>query len=1069
MSTARQGRSARWWHLLLAALLVLLSLPVFAALLLLARLWAGPLDVTGGVRRLAAHAAPELSVGRVRLTWNGWRQGPAAPLGLLVDDARLGVRHGGGSGPMRVARASASLDVLALLHGRVVFVAMSADDAAIALYRGRDGTVSLWSPGQGRDGAPTPGRGAAAAAPGRLDLDQLATLRLRRSTVTLHDVASGQSCDLDISELQLQTLRRPAAIGLAGRVAASLSCGGQSAPRLSLTGEAREDPQGAIVWHMRTDPAIPAAFARMAPTLAPLAMLDLPVRLACDLTLSGGFGRLMLPRTVDLTARLGAGTIRTLRSGSAPDAGLAIREGHLHLVLSLPSDADGPTRAVLSDAALVAAGTSDAPVLRLTGSLSRSGDRISAGLQAGIARFDFAQLQRLWPEGLAHGARRWITGNIVGGTGRDLAVELGLNSDRGWDGLHLAALSGGFDASDLTLYWLRPILPLREMDAHLVLEGPDSLRIESRHAVEQAPRPGGGSLAVGPSVMRITGLSGHDQLAHLDTHLHGALPDLLALLSHPRLRLLSRHPLGFTDPAGRFDGRLGLSIPLTDSVAAEQIPIHADVSLTDLHLGRIAAGRDLDHAAAELHAGNDGLTLSATGEVGGLPSSLSYGMDFRAGPPDQSVETAHLSARIDEAALRREGLQVVLDRFTGAALLEIGYQHRRDGAARVALALDLTGAALRTAFWSKPAGQAAQASGTLGLQDGRLASIEALHASGPGLLLDGRAELDAGHASTVVLERFQVGRSSGAGRIELPRDTRPAHVVLSGSTLDIAPILQAASDPAGAKGSGPAAATPRAGAGDGMAWRADLDFRRVLLGADRALSGVVLHAAAKGARLGDASLLVDGPTTVTATLSPGGRGRDLRLDAQDAGALLRAFGIGRPSYPDIEGGTLALRGRMEDGPAGQSVTGSARVGRFTVNDAPLAARLARDLSIYGFLTGAAGRQLTVTHFEVPFSLRGGMLRLADAHASNDALGATLRGSIDLRRSMLDLRGTIVPSYLFNALPGKLPGVGRVFSPETGGGLLAATVAISGPFGQPAIRVNPLALLAPGILRRLLFN
>ena len=1066
MSAVRQGRrQARWWHFLLAVLLVLLSLPVFAALLLLARLWIGPLDVTGAVRRLAAHAVPQLSVGRVRLDWNGWRLGPAAPLGLMADEVRLGAQ----SGPIRAARVSVSLDVAALLHGRAVIIAMAASDAAVTLYRDADGTISLWPPGKRGDGTARRSRRTAGSAPDRLDLDHLDTLQLQHSTVTLRDVASARSCDVDIAALQLQTLRRPAAIGLAGRLAASLSCGGGStqapgAPRLKLDGEAREDPQGAIVWHMRTDPAVPAAFAGLAPSLAPLAMLDLPVRLAFDLTLSGGFGRLMLPRTLDLNAWLGAGTIRSILPAAKPGAGLSVRQGRLHLALSLPADPDGPTRAVLSDTTLVTAVAPDAPVLSLAGSLSRSGGLIRADLQAGIARFDFARLQLLWPEGLAPGARRWVTGNIVGGSGRDLAVTIGLASDRGWDGLHLAALSGGFYASDLILYWLRPILPLRNMDAHLVLEGPDSLRIESRHAVEDRLQPGGGSLAAGPSSMRITGLSGHDQLGRLDTHLHGALPDLLALLSQPRLRLLSRHPLAFTAPSGTFDGQLGLSIPLTDAVAADQIPIRADVSLADLHLGGLAAGRDLDHAAAELHASNDGLTLRGSGEVGGLASRLSYSRDFRAGPPGQNVETAHLAARIDEAALRREGLQVALDRFTGAALLDIGYEHRRDGAARVALALDLTDSGLRSPFWSKPAGQAAQASGVLGLQDGRLVSIDALHASGPELLLDGRAEIEAGHAGSVVVERFRIGRSSGDGRIELPRGTRPTRLVLSGSVLDIAPILQQVSKPAAGQGRQPAAAPPRPGADRGMPWRADLDFARVLLGPDRALSGVVLHAAARGARISDASLAIDGPTAITAALSPGQQGRDLRLDVQDAGLLLRAFGVGR-----IEGGTLAVRGRVEDAPAGPVVTGSARVGPFQVRDAPFAARLARDLSIYGLLSGAKGRQLAVTRFEVPFILRGDTMRLTDAHASNDALGATLRGSVDLRRSLLDLRGTIVPSYLLNALPGKLPGVGRVFSPEAGGGLLAATVTISGSFDQPAIRVNPLALLAPGILRRLLFN
>ena len=160
---------------------------------------------------------------------------------------------------------------------------------------------------------------------------------------------------------------------------------------------------------------------------------------------------------------------------------------------------------------------------------------------------------------------------------------------------------------------------------------------------------------------------------------------------------------------------------------------------------------------------------------------------------------------------------------------------------------------------------------------------------------------------------------------------------------------------------------------------------------------------------------------------------------------------------------------MEDRPAGMRLTALAKIGPFTVHDAPLAARLARDLSIYGFLMGARSRQLVVTRFEIPFTLEGDTLRLTDAHASNDALGATLRGPIDLRQETFDLRGTIVPSYLFNALPGKLPGVGKVFSPEPGGGLLAVTLSITGPVDHPAIKFNPLALLAPGILRRLLFD
>ena len=60
----------------------------------------------------------------------------------------------------------------------------------------------------------------------------------------------------------------------------------------------------------------------------------------------------------------------------------------------------------------------------------------------------------------------------------------------------------------------------------------------------------------------------------------------------------------------------------------------------------------------------------------------------------------------------------------------------------------------------------------------------------------------------------------------------------------------------------------------------------------------------------------------------------------------------------------------------------------------------------------------------------------------------------------------MPSYLLNSLPGRLPLVGRLFSAEPGGGLLAATFTATGTLGDPQVTVNPLAMLAPGMLRNL---
>ncbi len=1039
---------SRWWHFLLTVVLVMLSVPVFGALALMIRLWIGPIDVTDSARRVAAKSTPGLVLGRVRLAWDGWRHGPSAPIGLLIDQATLG--------QSRVGHAFAALDIAALLRGHAAVVALVTNDSNVVLYRDRSGAITIQAP-------PLPASPSRPAAD-QLDLAALRRVGIARSAVILRDAESGQSCRADIADLALRVPDGPDAPGVTGKLAASLSCGEAGAsPHIALRGDGRQGPRGAAVWRLSSDPAVPAAFARLAPALAPLAALDLPVGLTLVTTLSGGFGGVTLPREMKLTAALGPGTIRTATPQHPDDAGLPVRRGSVDLALTLPARAGDATRAVLSEARLELAGA-DAPALHVVGRLSLAGSRISASLKTSIARFEFAGLARIWPQQFFGGARRWITENITAGTGRDLAVSAGLESDSGWDGLHLARLSGGFDASGLTLYWLRPIAPLQDVDAHLVLEGPDALRIEARHGTEEVFRGTlrQGALAAGPATMRITGLTRKDQLGRLDMHIGGAVQDLLAVLSHPRLNLLSRHPLAVTDPSGKVAAHLVLSVPLVETVSADDIPIRAEANLTDVHLGDVVAGRDLDHANLSMTASNDGLQLHGQGAIDGLPSNLAYGMDFRPGGAGQSTESGHLTAHVDAAALRREGLDDA-HRFTGEALLDLGYDRRRSGSARITLALDLARSGLQTPFWRKSPGTAAQASGVISMQDNRVVSIDTLHATGPDLLLDGHADIDAGKPQALVIERFAIGRSRGAGRIELPPPgtRRAVRVALHGPALDLVPFLK---PPASAAGSGPAAGKTASHAQE-TAWRADLAFRRVLFSADHAFDGVTLHAEATGLRVSSASLAIVGPTPVTATLSPDRDARRLVLDARDTGALLAALGVGER----VEGGVLRLDGRMEDRPAGMRLTGLAKVGPFTVLDAPLAARLARDLSIYGFLMGTPSRQLVVTRFEIPFTLEGDTLRLTDAHAFNAALGATLRGPIDLRQETFDLRGTIVPSYLFNALPGKLPGIGRVFSPERGGGLLAVTLSITGPIDKPAIKVNPLALLAPGILRRLLFN
>ena len=198
------------------------------------------------------------------------------------------------------------------------------------------------------------------------------------------------------------------------------------------------------------------------------------------------------------------------------------------------------------------------------------------------------------------------------------------------------------------------------------------------------------------------------------------------------------------------------------------------------------------------------------------------------------------------------------------------------------------------------------------------------------------------------------------------------------------------------------------------------------------------------------------------TVTPQDRGRALAVTAEDAGALLRAFGILR----SVQGGRLRVTAAYPHDGRGAPLTGQAEIDDFAVADAPSFAKLLQALTVYGLLDALSGPEVGFARLIAPFTLTPDTLVLAEARAFSASLGLTAKGSIDRRRQHLQMEGTIVPAYLLNTVLGNLPIIGRLFSPETQGGLFAATWRLQGALDDPQVSVNPLAALTPGFLRGL---
>ncbi len=1029
-------------HLLMEAAIGLCAVLAIFACIGAWRLAQGPIDITSLVQREQSLLTPpgtKLSVGYVALAWEGF-VATDQPLDIRVRDLRLDATDG--SLLVQLPQARLTLSISQMLIGRVVPRTFWVTGAVVQMQRRADGSSPL--PFGNTSGAKPGNAGATQAImrelakPARLGehlpwLSQLRRASLQDARVTLRDAALGVVWEAPHIDLHFDRLSGG---GVSGQALIDLAAGDVHA---TLTARAELGVGGTHVT-AGTTPLSPAALSKLSPTFARLAAVDLPLQASVDATLGPALD--LRSARVEVTAS--AGTI------TGAGASTAIQSADL-VVLAKPSEL------ILQSAriALAAApGKQSPPVITAGATATLLAGRVHATFAFGIAAMEMGELAEYWPPLLASGSRGWLVQNITAGQARDAKVEGVLDTAIDGSDMKLTALSGGVSADDLTLYWLRPIPPLMHGRARLTIDGPDSLHI----AVDTA---GQDKLRVLPgSSMVISKLQEKHQSGDIDVRLAGPLDTALALLNHPRLKLLTRSGLDFAGASGEAQARLVIHLPLEDTVTIDDIRINATSTIAHVHLGKIAAGRDLDDADLSLKVSNDGLALTGHGAYAGIPTDLTLDMDFKPGASDQVVQhvTAHGTATAAEIAGAGLPDGIAGNFPSGSAGIGVDYTVLRGHTATLMLSADLKNAELQTPFgWKKAVGPDASAGARLFWDHGSLASIDHLHAEGPGLVIASHATLEAEHARALVLDRLEIGQTRAHGEIGFPvKPAEPLTVTLSGSMLDLSSYLE--EQPAQRANEVPD--KPEAPGKREEPWSANLDFSSATLAKGKILTPFKLVAASDGLHITHAALDAGAPGEFYARILPGTSSRKVTVTSSDAGTFLRAMGVA----DNLAGGHLQLDAVFADTLPGDPLTGTATLGNFNLRQAPAIGRLLQAMTLYGLADILHGPGLHFSTLIAPFHWQHHVLSLKSARAFSPSLGLTAEGDIDLARRVANVKGTIVPAYFFNQLLGDLPLVGRIFSPEKGGGLFAARYSVTGKLADPDVGVNPLSALTPGFLR-----
>jgi hypothetical protein len=1036
------------------------------------RLSQGPLELPWLVHRIESAVNTEdkttqLSIGSAALAWEGFRDGVDRPLDLRL--TAVNVTDASGGKLISVPKAEVSLSLLGLLLGRIEPRAIDIDGAQVKVFRSADGDISL---DLGTLAEDTDAQAAVKDEPAAIRLPTLVNEFGKPATTDFSAEHSrfGQlrrlrieNASVVVVDHQLQAtwrapqaaidLTRRAAGGVEGHAELTVTLGDQTT---TLT-VAADLAQGGKSTHVRAamTPVAPAALARAAAPLAPLSALTAPVSAAVTLDL----GSTLAVQQARMTVQVGAGDLHVGSSTFAVVDGTVVASATMQTVtleqarLSFHDHDGGPTTA-----------------LSATGTLRRTPERIHTEVAVQLDQIGFADLPALWPQGIGGGARAWVIDNITAGTARNGHVDVALDVQPDFSDATLTAAHGTLDGDGLTVHWLRPIAPIEHGVAQLRILDPDTLQIvvqSGRQRPEGAKSDAGGGLAVRGGTVTISGIMQHEQTGKIDANLAGPVGDAVAVLRSPRLHLLDHVGIDLGSASGQIAARLTVALPLDADVTIDQIAVATQAHLDNVRIARLIGGRTLDKGAADLKATNDGMTIGGQAMVGAIPASFDATMDFRAGPPAQVLQTVNVSTQPTAAQLTQNGFNPGGVFVGGTAALRANLTERRDGQATVNVSADLAAADMRldVAGWVKPVGSAARGDAILRLNRDRLAGIDQIDLTGAGVSIQAHATFAAANASVLQIDQFTLGSTTAKGSVSFPGDGGgPIVATVSGTALDLSSRLTYHA-PKETPTETDRISKP-ADAGPGQPWKIDARFDHALMANAQTFDALVLHAESNGTEL--TRLRFDARAAhepILMEIAPAPGGRRLSASAGDAGRLLRALDI----MQTMDGGRLTINGRFDDGAAGQPLSGTAEIEDFRIRDAPAVARVLQAMTLYGLVDMVGGPGLGFARLIAPFRLDGPVLELSEARAFSSALGMTAKGRIDLAADRAEIDGTVVPAYFFNSLLGKVPLIGKLFSPETGGGLFAANYSVRGKLSDPTVTVNPLSALTPGILRGLFGN
>jgi hypothetical protein len=665
-----------------------------------------------------------------------------------------------------------------------------------------------------------------------------------------------------------------------------------------------------------------------------------------------------------------------------------------------------------------------------------------------LNRISRDRLLAIWPLRLVTGTRNWVRDNIRNAQLSDVRAALRLAPGQE----PRADISYAFN--DAELRFLPKMPPVTGADGYSTIQGRTYSLVLSQGGITP---PQGGRLDAAGTVFAVPDITKKPADAAVDLQLKGPLEATLSLLDQPPFLYLQKAGLPVDLGTGTVRLQAKIGFPLIARVLQEHIAFDVDAEVADFASAKLVKGHEITAPKLKVKVTTGDLTISGKGRIGKVPFDVALHqaipmtrltqdqiwMQQRlkpgewiapnpvAAPPLTLTGTVLLSA----AAVEEFRLGLPKTAVTGEGLAQVDLTLPKGSPGTLTLTSDLAGLtlAIPELGWRKGPKQTGKLAARITL--GTPADVPEISLEAPGLSAKGAIKLRPdGLLDRASFAKVVFGRWLNGGVEIRGRGADPVDFALTSGMVDLREFPETQ------------------GTGKGARNRIPVRLDRLRVSEDISLTGLAGDFTLTGGFNGTFSGKVNDGTAVTGTVVPTRNGPAVRIESEDAGGVARSAGL----FSTAHGGALTLS--LLPTETSGTYDGTARITNTRVRYDSVIADLLSAISVVGLLDQLNGDGIVFDRVESQFRLTPAAVEIQRGSAIGLSMGVSLAGRYDNASRQLNMNGVVSPLYLLN-------GIGAILT-RKGEGLFGFNYTLTGPAAQPVVRVNPLSILTPGMLREL---